>query len=165
MAATNPYDLGENKGKGGPARPVQAATLTEAEQLEKLHGYVVVPKDLWPFVKYSTHVRYIETAEKGGEFRGGGFVLNNPFDTKVRGSTTEKRFIKLQNGFNKGARDHKEWIAAYEDIEFLYVKGTGVELTLQRDLQTAVTALNANISRLAEYCKKSERRIAELEGR
>lgn len=164
MSAANPYQLDDKK-KGGPARPAQAATLTEAEQLEKLTGYVVVPKDLWPFVKYSTHVRYNETAARGGEFRGGGFVLNNPYDTKVRGSTTEKRFMKLQNGFNKTVRDHKEWIVAYEDIEYLYAKGTGVELTLQRDLQTAVTALNANISRLAEYSKKLERRVAELESR
>jgi hypothetical protein len=163
MSANNPYQLaGRN---GGPDLPAQAATLTEAEQIEKLRGYVVVLKDFWPNVKYSTHVRYIETEAKGGEFRGGGFILNNPFDTKVRGGTTEKRFMKLQNGFVKSARDHKEWIVAYEDIEFLYVKGAGVELTLQHDLQTAVTALNANIARLAEYCKKLERRVAELGGR
>lgn len=159
MAAANPYDLSAKK-RGGPNRPVQAVPLTEAEQLEKLAGYVVVPKELWPFVKYSTHVRY---TEKSGEFRPGGFVLNNPFDTKVRDSAVEKRFIKMQNSFYKNNRDHKEWIVAYEDIEFLYAKGTAVELTLQRDLQSAVTALNANIARLADYAKKLDRRVSELE--
>ena len=122
----NPYQLA--KGKGGsklPEATVRAPTLTEAEQREKLAGYVVVPADLMPFVKYGTHVRYIETAARGGEYRSGGFVLNNPFDVKPRGAPTEKRFIKIQNGFNKAARDHKEWIVAYEDIEFLYVKGGG----------------------------------------
>lgn len=160
----NPYQLANRKG-GGPARPAQAVTLTEAEQVEKLRGYVVVHKDYWPNVKYATHVRYVETEAKGGEFRGGGFVLNNPFDTKVRGGAEEKRFLKLQNGFSKAARDHREWIVAYEDIAFLYAKGEGVPLTLQHDLQSAATALNANIARLAEFCKKLERRIAELEGR
>lgn len=158
----NPYELAE-RGKAGaqPDLPARAATLTEDEQLEKLEGYVTVPPEFWPYVKYSTHVRYME---KSGEFRGGGFILNNPFDTKVRGSATEKRFFKFMNSFNKGGRDHKEWIVAYEDVQFLYVKGTGVELTLQRDLQTAVTTLSGNIQRLAEYSKKLERRLAELEG-
>jgi hypothetical protein len=164
MAAKNPYNLDDGKRKEGPDRPVKVVTLTEEEQLAKLTGYVSVPKDFWPFVKYSTHVRYVETAGKGGAFRPGGFILNNPFDTKARGGP-EKRFMKLQNGFNKSDRDYKAWIVAYEDIEYLYVKGTGVELTLQRELQMAVTALNANIARIAEYCKKLERRLAEQGGR
>jgi len=160
----SPYELaGRKKGlESAPDRPARAGTLTEAEQKEKLTGYVPVPPDLWPFVKYSTHVRYVV---KSGEFRQGGFVLNNPFDTKVQGTAIEKRFIKLQNGFNKSARDYKTWIAAYEDIEYLYVKGTGVELALQRDLQTAATTLSKNIQRLAKYYEELERRIAELEGR
>lgn len=165
MAAKNPYQLEAKKPKDGPARAVLATTLTEGEQLEKLTGYFVVPKDHWPYVKYATHVRYIETADRGGEFRSGGFVVVNPFDTKVKGGFTEKRFIKLQNNFNKGSHDHREWIAAYEDIEFLYVKGTGVELTLQRDLQKAVTAINSNLAQLAEYYKKMEHRVKVLEGR
>ena len=159
--AKNPYELaGRGKAGGQPDRPARAGTFTEAEQLAKLEGYVVIPKDYWPYVKYSTHVRY---TEKTGEFRGGGFILNNPFDTKVKGSATEKRFFKFQNGFNKAANDHKEWIVAYEDVEYLYAKGSAVELTLQRDLQTAVTTLSGNIQRLADYCKKLERRISELE--
>lgn len=160
-APKNPYELGD--GKQGPDRPALAVALTEDEQRAKLEGYVRVPRELWPFVGYSTHVRYIETAEKGGEFRSGGFILKNPFDTKTRGSTEEKRFFKLQNNFYKSNGDHKEWIIAYEDVEHLYVKGTGVELTLQTDLKEVVTTLNGNIQRLAAYCKKLEARIAALE--
>ena len=65
MAADrNPYQLGSDQRKGGPNRPARAAPLTQAEQVKKLTGYIEVPKDLWPFVKYSTHVRYVETAAK-----------------------------------------------------------------------------------------------------
>lgn len=159
-APKNPYELGEKK---GPDRPALAVPLTEGEQRAKLEGYVRVPREHWPFVPYSTHVRYIETAAKGGEFRSGGFVLKNPFDTKPRGSTEEKRFFKLQNNFYKANKDHMEWIVAYEDIEYLYVKGTGVELTLQSDLKEVVSTLNQNMQRLATYCKQLEARIAALE--
>lgn len=156
----NPYELKRRGPAGGPPRPARAAGYTETEQREKLTGYVSVPREFWPFIKYSTHVRYIE---KTGEFRSGGFVLKNPFDTKVKGGAGEKRFFKLQNGFNRAARDHKEWILAYEDAEYVYAKGAGVELTVHHDLQTAVKTLNANIKRLADYCKKLERRVGELE--
>lgn len=159
----NPYQLDDGRRREGPDRTVRAAVLTDEEKRQKLQGYVKVPREFWPFLKYSTHVRYIETAAKGGEFRSGGFVLKNPFDTKVRGGLEEKRFVKLQNGFYKAARDHAEWIVAYEDIEHLYAKGEAVELTLQRDIQTAVAALSSNISRVAEYCKKLEQRVAACE--
>jgi hypothetical protein len=162
--SANPYEL-KGRARGGPARPARAAPLTEEEQIAKLVGYVSVARAFWPNVKYATHVRYVETAARGGEFRGGGFVLNNPFDTQPRGSAVEKRFIKLKNGFNKKARNYAEWIVAYEDIELLFAKGTGVEMTLQRDLQTAVTTLSGNLQRMATYCKKLELRVAGLEGR
>lgn len=161
MDIKNPYQLNEGKYKGCPDKTYQRVPLTEEEKLEKLKGYVIVPKEFWPFVKYSTHVRYVETARKGGEFRNGGFVLNNPFDTKVKGGDIEKRFIKFQNNFNKSTHDHKEWIIAYEDIAYLYVKGTGVELTLQQNLQNAVTTLNENINKLAEYAKKIDKKISQ----
>lgn len=168
----NPFELGGRggaaaaAGRGGAAAAARLRTpLTEAEQLEKLNGYVSVPRDLWPFVKYSTHVRYIETEARGGEFRSGGFILNNPFDIKPRGSAVEKRFFKMQNGFAKAARDHAEWIVAYEDVAFLYAKGAAVELTLQRDIQTAATTLAENVQRVADYSKKLEGRITALERR
>ena len=166
--AENPYDLakgGRGKGRGGrppPPRPALATPLTESEQLEKLTGYLAVPADFWPFVRYSTHVRYITT---DGDFRSGGFVLKNPFDTKVQGRGAEKRFLKLQNGFNRSAHDYAEWIVCYDDIAYLYVKGDGADLSLKQDLETAVKGLNQNIQKLAEFCKKLEKRIAALEER
>ena len=158
MSKKNPYALGGKKGRGGE-REVRAAPYTEEQQVQKLVGYVNVPPQYWPFIKYSTHVRYIQ---RSGEFRSGGFILKNPFDTKVKGGP-EKRFFKLQNGFNRGARDYKEWILAYEDVEYMYAKGTAVELTVHNDLQTAVTTLNSNVQRLATYCKRLEKRVAALE--
>ena len=114
-------------------------------------------------MKHATHVRY---TKKGAEdFLGGGFVVNNPFDTKVQGTGTEKRFLKLQNDFNKGGGAHTEWIVAYEDIDTLYAKGTGVELTLQKtalafrwEMHQAVAALDTNVRILAERYRKLDRR-------
>ena len=163
----NPYELkrggrgrGRGKGRGAPDRSAAAATYTEGEQLEKLEVYLAVPPEFWPFVRYSTHIRYITQA---GELRSGGFVAKNPFETKEQGGTTEKRFLKLQNGFNRTAHDYAEWIVAYEDVSFLYVKGDGADLSIKQDLETAVKGLNQNIQRLVDYCKKQERRIADLE--
>lgn len=164
MAEANPYELGGRR-PGGPDPPVKAATYTAAEQREKLAGYICIPNTFWPTVKYATHVRYIESAARGGEFRAGGFVLKNPFDTKVKGTAVEKRFLKLQNGFQKTAHDYKEWIVAYEDIEYLYAKADAVDLTLHHDLQTAVATLSQNIKQLAEFAKKLEVRVKALEGR
>lgn len=160
MAGKNPFDLGDGRGKKGPERPVRPVALTEAEQKEKLEGYMSIPKEYWPNLKYGTHLRYIETS---GEFRGGGFVLQNPHDIKPRGSTTEKRFIKMMNNFSRQSGDHKEWIVAYEDIEYLYAKGSGTEMTILRDLRTAITGMDANVRRLAEYAKGLEKRIGALE--
>ncbi len=155
---TNPYELSErgNLGKQ-PERPIRAGTLTETEKLAKLEGYVTIPQDFWPSVKHSTHVRYIL---KTGEFRTGGFIVQNPFDYKPRDSQTEKRFFKLKNGFD---RNSVEWMAAYEDVEYLYAKATGVELALQQDLKKMATIFNGNIDRLVTSYKKLERRLAELE--
>ncbi len=144
-----------------PPRAPRPPLLTEEEKRERLEGYFQVPPDYWAYVQYSTHVRYIN---KEGEFFSGGFVLKNPFDVKPQGGDVEKRFIKLMNGFNKAAREHKEWIVAYEDIEFFYAKGSGIELALQQDLRASAEALNGNIKKVAEYCKKLEKRIARLEG-
>lgn len=161
-APANPYRLTSATAKGAPSRVVRAAVLTEEEERDKLVGYFVIPKDLWPFVKYGTHVRYVESAERGGEFRSGGFILNNPFDVKPKGAPAEKRFMKIQNSFTKNA-NYKTWLLAYEDVETLYAKGTGVELTLQGELKSVIAATNANLAALATYAKKLEGRIASLE--
>ena len=167
MAKNNPYELAARRGRAAsalPGRPVRAGALTETERAKKLVGYVLVSPEFWPNVKHATHVRY---TKKGSEdFLGGGFVVNNPFDTKVQGTETEKRFLKLQNDFNKGGGAHAEWIVAYEDVDSLYAKGTGVELTLQkkaltfqREVHKAVAALDNNVRILAERYKKLDRRL------
>ena len=53
----------------------------------------------------------------------------------------------------------------HSDIAYLYVKGDGADLSLKQDLETAVKGLNQNIQKLAEYCKKLEKRIAAIEER
>ena len=146
-----------------PAAVAPRPPPTEEEQREKLQGYVVVPKQHWPNISYNTHVRYTETSERGGVFRTGGFVLKNPFDTKVKGGPVEKRFIKLQNNFNKTTRDHKEWIVAYEDIEYLYVKAKAVELTLQSELQKIARTTASNNKKIMEYIRKIDERLKALE--
>lgn len=161
----NPFQLSGERGKGAPAAPRYAAPLTESEKAKKLEGYFLVPKELWPTVRYSTHVRYILTAEKGGEFRSGGFVLTNPLDIRPDGDGPVKRCLKLQNSFAKVGQNYANWLVAYEDIEYLYIKATAAELVLQGGLQTAASALNDNTARLAEYYKKLDARLSRIESR
>jgi hypothetical protein len=162
MSKKNPYELNDKKTANQPERQGRALSLTEAEKKEKLKGYVAVPSEHWPNIKYGAHIRYIE---KSGEFRGGGFILKNPFDTKVKGTQTEKRFFKMQNGFNPKANSYKSWIVAYENVEYVFVKGNGVELALRHDLQKVTAALSANIKKLLDQAKKMEIRVAALEGK
>jgi hypothetical protein len=165
-SSSNPYQLAPPK-KGGardlPPRPARAAVLTEDEKREKLVGYLLVPREFWPNVKYGTHVRFIETEAKSGGAFHSAFIAQNPFDTTPRGTTTEKRFFKFQNNFYKNQAGHLEWIVAYEDVEFLYAKGEGAELALQRDLLEVTTKITANANRLAEHIKRLEARVGALE--
>ena len=158
MADKNPFELDGRD--GGPDKPHAARVWTAEEQAEKLSGYLEVAPEYWDQIRYGTHVRYIT---KAGEFRPGGFVLKNPFDTKPRGAAEEKRFIKLQNGFNDKARGYSQWIAAYEDIAKIYMKPDAGVLMMMQSLETAVRGLNENIRKLAEHSKKLEQRIAALE--
>lgn len=152
---------GRGKGKGGGASaPARATPYTEKEQIAKLEGYIKVPTEFWPAVKYSAHVRYIR---KDGKFVPGGFVVKNPFDTQVAGEGAEKRFLRLQNGFNAAARSYATWMAAYEDIEHLYVKGDGAVLAVRNDLEAVAAAYNSTIQQLQAKLKSLERRIADLE--
>lgn len=162
MAEKNPYELA-NRGKapGLPSLPTRQKMLTDAEQREKLEGYMLVPKEFWPYVKYSTHVRYTRVT---GEFRTGGFVVKNPFDIKTEESV-EKRCIQLQNNFNKGGPDHQLWHVAYDDIAYLYVKGNGVDLTLQQEIGDAVAKIHANCQKLGKMQKILEQRMAAYEQR
>ena len=157
-AGKNPFDLA--KRDGGPPRAHVAKTWTEAEQGEKLLGYIEVPPNMWETIRYGTHLRYFSKAEG---FRTGGFVLKNPFDTVPAEAGTEKRFMKLQNGFNEKAYGYVQWIVAYEDTQSIYIKvDAGAMLTMQ-SLELAVKGLNDNIRKIVEHAKKLEARIANLE--
>jgi len=159
MAEKNPFDL---EGRDGPDRPHVAKVWTPEEQAEKLSGYLEVPPEHWEHIRYGTHVRYVT---RDGAFRPGGFVLKNPFDTKTRGGNDEKRFMKLQNGFNDKTRGYASWLLAYEDAGKIYMKPDAAVLVMIQNLETAVRGLNENIRKLAEHSKKMEQRLTALEQR
>jgi hypothetical protein len=144
----NPYDLSS---KNGTPKEHKSTTYTVEEQAEKLKNYIVILPDLYALVRYGTHVRYVTTK---GDFRIGGFVKHNPFETVPKGATEKKTFIKLQNGFNVKSNGYVEWLVAYEDIATLYVKPDAIALTMQRDIESALTSLNSNVTTLAHRLKK-----------
>ena len=169
--AENPYDLDERgkrtsqNGRKSGVLALSKSSLTPDEQRKRLEGYVRVLKHLWPSAKYNKHVRYTETADKSGEFRVGGFVAVNPLVFTPKGSKVEKTFIKLKNGFKPKAPNYREWIVAYEDIEYLYAKGDVVAQTLENDIKVTTHQLNENIQTLLKYDKKLETRVSVLEDR
>lgn len=156
----NPFEL-EGR-KGGPERPYAARTWTPEEQTEKLADYVEVPPELWSTIRHGTHMRYYT---KEGEYRVGGFVMRNPFDTKVRDEPNEKRFFKLQSSLGNNKAGTKDWLAAYESTSRVFIKPDATALIMLRNLETATRGLNDNIRKLAEHSKKLEQRLAALERR
>ena len=158
MAAQNPFDL---NGKVGPAAPHAARVWTPDEQAEKLVGYIEVVPEFWEQIRYGTHVRYVT---KAGEFRTGGFVLKNPFDTRPSGAAADKRFMRLQNGFSDKVKGYAQWLLAYEDTARVYMKPDAAVMMSMQSLELAVRGLNDNVRKLVEYSKKLEGRISELEG-
>ena len=158
MAEKNPFDL---EGRdGGPERPHVARIWTADEAAEKLSGYLEVPPEFWDQVRYGTHMRYIT---KDGQFRPGGFVMKNPFDTEVRGGPDKKRFFKLQNGFSDKVRGYQQWLLAYEDAAKVYMKPDASVPIMLQSLETAVRGLNENIRKVADHSKRLEQRVAALE--
>ena len=157
-AEKNPFDL-EGRDEG-PERASRARTWTPEEQAEKLSGYLEVPPEYWDQIRYGTHIRYFTKAEG---FRPGGFVMRNPFDMKPKGGHADKRFMKLQNGFNDKARGYQQWIVAYEDVAKFYIKPDAAVLVMLQNLETVVRALNENNGKLVEHVKKVEARVAALE--
>lgn len=156
--AQNPFELKARN--DGPEIEHVSKVWTDEEQAEKLSGYLEVQPEFWAQIKYGIHLRYFTKAEG---YRPGGFVLRNPFDITPKGSADEKRFIKLQNGFNDKLRGYAQWIVAYEDISKIYIKPDASSLVIINMLETSVKSLNENIRKIAEYCKKFETRITALE--
>jgi hypothetical protein len=157
----NPFELTTKK-DAGPVRAHIAKTWTLEEQTEKLQGYIEVPPDLWASIRNGTHIRYFSKVEG---FRPGGFVLKNPFDTVTATSESQKRFIKLQNGFNEKAYGYAQWIVAYEDTASIYIKLDAGPLLVMQALELAVKGLNDNIRKIVEHSKRLESKIAALEQR
>lgn len=159
-AASNPFSLEKKKGGPGPRKQFKETTYTDDEQKEMLNGYVEIPEDLWPLVRYGSQMRYVT---KEGKFRVGGYVARNPFDTKPNGGKEEKRFVSMQNGFDKRSKGHAGWLVAYEDIDKLYIKPEASAMAVQRALDKAVKAFNTNIGKLRNHAVGLEKRIKQLE--
>lgn len=140
----------------------EAEPWTEDRIAAALAGYLEVPRESYDAVKYGAHVRYVA---RGKGFRPGGFVKTNPFDVKPRGEEAEKRFLRLQNGFNEKAATYAQWLVAYEDLETLYVKADAQTAILIGMIEEAIRGLNLNIRRVADRLVELEARVAELEPR
>jgi hypothetical protein len=90
-------------------------------------------------------------------------VSKNPFDTKPRGLTVEKRFMRLQNGFSDKVKGYASWLVAYEDLEKVYIKPDAATLVMLQILELATKGLNENIRKLAVHSRELEQRLAVLE--
>ena len=157
----NPFEL-EGREGGGPGRPVMGRMWTAEEVAEKLGGYLEVPPEYWEQIRFGTHVRYFSKTEG---YRPGGFVSRNPFDVKPKGGTVEKRYMRLQNGFNPKDKGYVSWIVDYESLAKVYLKPDAGVMVMMKSLEIAVQGLNANVRKVAEYAKKLEQRVAALERR
>jgi len=140
-------------------------TFSQREQEEKLTGYLDVNRDVWPQIRYGTHIRYYL---KTGEFRTGGFVCKNPFEVTVSPDNQpngegKKIYIKIQNGFNDKLKGFYQWIVAYDDIDKIYIKPDAGVLTIVHTLESIVNGLNDNIQKLAVTARVMEKRISQLE--
>jgi len=156
--ATGPFDLARRTG-GAPRAPA-ARTWTAAEVAEKLDGYLEVVPAHWHLVRAGAHVRDYTHAEG---VRPGGLVAKNPTDAAPQGANAEKRFMRLQSGFNERAPGYFSWVVAYEDISRLFIKPDAAALTVMASLEEAVRGLNENIRKIADYAKGLSARIAALE--
>jgi hypothetical protein len=146
--------------------------FSQREQEEKLTGYLEISKEIWPQIRYGTHIRYYL---KTGEFRTGGFVSKNPFEVIVANDSIQhptaperlnkekKTYIKIQNGFNDKLKGYYQWIVSYDDIEKIYIKPDAGVLTMVKTLELVVNGLNENIHKLALSSRMLEKRIAQLE--
>jgi hypothetical protein len=161
----NPYEL-QGRKPAGPPKKVKGREWSPEEQKEKLKDYIEMPRSDWEKVKYGTHVRYYT---KEGEFRTGGFVLNNPYSYKPRNSPKEVVAIRLQNNYNQKAPGYAAWVAPYESISRLFVKMESGAIALrdlfEEALRNSVEGLNGNIRKIATAVGGLEGRLSALEGR
>ena len=143
--------------------------FSQREQEDKLTGYLEIDQEIWPQIRYATHIRYYL---KTGEFRTGGFVLKNPFEVVISNDSLQnpktppeklnkdkKKYIKLQNGFNEKLKGYYQWVVSYDDIEKIYIKPDASVLTVIKTLEAIVNGLNNNIEQLAASVRHLEKKI------
>lgn len=157
--AKNPFDLAARAAADAPNRHQPARVWTPEEQAEKLDGYIEIDPEFWDTIRYGTHMRYYL---KTGEYRSGGFVLKNPFDTTPANENREVRYIKLQNNFDAKAPGYMQWTVAYDKIGRIFIKPDAGVLMVMRSLERAVEKINKNTQKLAEVAKQHETKIAQL---
>ena len=141
----NPFDLSRKVAAGAVVQPL-AREWTEAEQAQKLVGYIEISEPYWEHIRFNSHVRYYS---KTGGFRPGGFVVENP-GARVEAGSAEpaKKVIRLKNGFTPQAMT---WAVEYDDIERIFVKADAVVLELKHDFDRALESINANMQKLAAH--------------
>ena len=146
MAARNPFDLSARRATGAAEAPHLAREWTEADQAQKLAGYIEVSPAFWEYIRVGSHVRYYSAA---GEFRVGGFVAENPTARPEPGSPEPaKKMIAFKNGFDAQA---KRWATNYEDISRIFVKADAPLVELKHDFDSAIRQINANMQKLATH--------------
>jgi hypothetical protein len=154
----NPFDLESRD--GGPERPHGSRVRTDEDIANDLAGYLEVLPQYWEHIKYGTHIRY---KTKEGAFRIGGYVMNNPFVYKDKTSGSERKCIRLQNGFNSKLKSYKAWLVPIDDTSQIWMMPDAGTLMLLSNLENSVKLLNENIRKVAEYVKGIEVRLKTLE--
>lgn len=157
----NIFNLAD-KAPAGQLRAQPVRTWTEEEIAEKLSGYIEVPPAHYDMVRAGSHIRYYTRADG---FRPGGFVAKNPTDAAPQGANSEKRYIRLQSGYNERAPGYFSWVVAYEDLTKLFIKPDAASLTVMASLESAVGQLNKNIRKIADFAKSLDARLTALEER
>ena len=115
-------DIGNSKNVTKLAKYVKPArVLTDDEKREKLEGYIIIPRKFWRLLRYRTHIRYIT---KAGEFRMGGFVIDN--SSKI----DDRDVIRLENGYTHSSAGYYTWMFACDDIENIYAKPDAIMATI-----------------------------------
>jgi hypothetical protein len=160
--ADNPFDLEKRKAPDSGATRAPPRVWTAEEAAEKLVGYLEVPPDIWTHIRAGTHIRYYL---KGGNFRAGGFVKSNPFDNAPKGAQEKKRYISMHSSMVIRSPGYMNWLVPYEDLERVFIKPDANVLMTHLTIKNAVTSLNENIRKVADFARQLEGRFAALDAR
>jgi hypothetical protein len=166
------FDIRSKKLIDSPRRPKFTNVWTSDEQNKKIQGYLEVPPEFWPSIKYGTHIRYITTS---GDFKPGGFILKNPIkvgenDGLMKPTVNNENIniegkigCRLQNSFAKKTKEYLAWNIAYEDIKQIYIKMDASTRTIVQSLEITIDSINNNMKKITEYINKMDERIKKIE--